>query len=120
MRFANFYELSLVGRPLSLAGAGADGTRANVMAFGGSMGLHVDPDGDSRLAFFVGLELVGTHVPVPVTAIQLKWGPRLGLGRGLFLTISPLNLAAVQVGGAGQPGWTLRRVVTSLELGGTL
>jgi hypothetical protein len=120
LRFRNFYELSVVGRPLSIAGVDHEGGRANVMAFGGSMGLHVDPDGDGRLAFYLGIEVVGTHGPLSVSAFQLKWGPRLGLGHALFLTASPLNLANLQVSGAGQPSWALNRVVSSVELGGTL
>jgi len=56
-----------------------------------------------------------------VTALQAKWGPRLGLGHGLFLTVCPANLAVMGVAAHdGQPGWSLQRVVTSLELGGTL
>jgi hypothetical protein len=121
VRFQSFYEAAFVARPLSIAGVDRDGGRANVMAFGGSMGLHADPDGDGRLAFYLGVEAVGASSPVSAFAVQLKWGPRFGLPHGLFLTVSPLNLTNVQVGGtAARPSWKLNRVVSSIELGGTL
>jgi hypothetical protein len=120
-RFHDFYELGLVGRPLSLAGVEPDGGRRNALAMGFSFGIHIDGDGDPRFAFYLGGEVVGSGGPVKVTAAQLKWGPRLGLGHGLFLTLSPANLATMDVAAHdGRPGWSLQRVVTSVELGGTL
>jgi hypothetical protein len=119
LRFQDFYELAFVSRSLSIAGTDPDGGRSNVVAFGGAMGLHVDPDGDGRFAFYLGGEVVGTSRPFPVSAIQLKWGPRFHLGHHLFLTISPLNPSQMWVAGPAR-SWRLERVVSSIELGGAL
>jgi hypothetical protein len=119
VRFQNFWEFSAVARPLSLAGVDVNGGRVNVMAFGGAMGLHIEPLPGARFAFYMGVEVAGTDKPVPVTSAQLKWGPRVRLNHGLFLTVSPLNCATYAVRGT-KAAWNLDRVVTSIELGGTL
>jgi hypothetical protein len=121
LRLQDFWEFSFVARPLSIAGVEPGGGRTNVIAYGGSMGLHIDGDADARFAFYLGIEVVGVKKPGEIVSGQLKWGPRLGLGHGLFLTVSPLNYLLLDVAGtAGRPDWTLRRVVSTFELGGTL
>jgi hypothetical protein len=119
LRCRNLYEFALVGRGLSLAGPG--GSRAGLLAIGASMGLHVDGDGDPGFAFHLGLEVVGGSSRPSETVVQLKWGPRLGLGKSLFLTVAPINLSILSTPAtATQPGWSVARIVSSLELGGTL
>jgi hypothetical protein len=115
LRFCNFYELGVVTRALSLRAARADGSRANALAFGALLGLHIDPAADGRYAFALGVEIVGARAPVAATQVELAWGPRFGLPRGLFLTVSPLNVAGLNLAGK-----TEVRFVSSLQLGGTL
>jgi hypothetical protein len=120
-RFQNVWEFSFVARPLSIAGVEAGGGRANVMAYGGSMGMHIDGDADARFALYLGIEVIGTSKPGEIVSGQLKWGPRFGLRHGLFVTVSPLNYMKVDVAATpDRPAWTLGRVVTTVELGGTL
>ena len=113
LRFHNFYEFAVVGRGLSLR-AGPDGRRSGLLAMGAQLGLHVDGEGDGRFAFSLGMEVAGGR---DATAVQFKWGPRLGLGGSLFLTISPLNVSILRLGRDEQ---SVARFVSSLELGGTL
>lgn len=117
MRFRNAYEITAVARGISLAGPE---TRSAIYALGFGMGLHVDGDGDPGFAFSLGFDVTGTPGPSSPTAIQFKWGPRLGLGRSLFLTVSPLNLGILASKDGDGRISSVARVVASLELGGTL
>lgn len=115
-RFRNFYEMAVVGRGLALNGAGQ---RTGLLTAGFFMGLHVDGElAETGLAFALGAEVTGNASGA--TAVQLKWGPRLALGGGLFLTVSPFNVAGLSLPGPDGQNSTVTRVVSSLELGGTL
>jgi hypothetical protein len=73
----------------------------------------------ATLAF--GGEAVGASGANAPLAATFKWGVRLGLGRFLFVTLSPLNVSSVGLSGPGAAGDNRKTLIlSSIELGGAL
>ena len=121
IRLRNSFEFTVVARELSWNLSSDHGGRITRPAAGAAVGIHVDSDADPRFAIAFGGEVVGAGGPNALRDITLKWGARLGLGRYLFVTLSPLNITSLKSFGPGPSGGNeTTTVLSSVELGGAL
>jgi hypothetical protein len=120
LRVRDLFELYAVARGLSLPDIGRS-ERMNRLCYGMGAGVHVDGDADPRFAFHMGLEVGAASGGVSVMTVMLRWGPRIGLGDAVFLTLLPLSPMIIQEGeAAGLPARTSYRFLSGLQVGGAI
>jgi hypothetical protein len=94
LRLWTFLEFSFVLREMS--NAPMEGVpRQDSTLVGGSMGMHVDGDGDPGIAFYFGIEVMNSIRGEGVSMGSLVFGPRFGLRNGLYLMIVPLSMTSI-------------------------
>jgi len=92
LRLGDFVELTARLRLLPFDDRPANpqtGSAAINLLYGGRLAFHVDGDGDRRLAFVMGGELVGGTMPdgTSLTQGSLFLGPRVGLTEKTFASL---------------------------------
>ena len=94
LRLWTFLEFSFVMREMSNAPVEGLPRQASTLV-GGSMGMHVDGDGDPSFAFYFGIEGVNSVRGEGVSMISLVFGPRFGLGNDVYVMIVPLSATSI-------------------------